>query len=62
LLHDRVLKIISESKRMGKTRESRTYETDLSRPGGRAITSPASRNVVAAENRQKRQYACSRKA
>jgi hypothetical protein len=43
---------MSESKTMGKTREWKTYETDLSRPGGRAITSPASRNVVAAENRQ----------
>src|SRR5205807_9388075 len=56
------LKSMSESKRMGKTREWTTYEIDLSRPAGRAITSPASRNVVAAENRQKRQYACSRKA
>jgi hypothetical protein len=41
---------MSESK--NKRREGTIYETDLSRPGGRAITSPASRNVVAAENRQ----------
>src|SRR5215813_9804158 len=44
--------LVSKSKRMGRTRERKTYETALSRPGGRAITSPASRNVVAAENRQ----------
>ena len=45
------LKSMSDSKRKSKTTVG-TQETDLSRPGGRAITSPESRNVVAAENRQ----------
>src|SRR5581483_2624111 len=43
---------MSESSRLGKTREHPNQETDLSRPGGSAITSPAIRNVVAAENKQ----------